>query len=66
MSFHSTDELIDESGKIRNVFTRAQPGTEDSVSQVIRIDADTGAVTQLTFDAGQKFVPFMWFVSPAA
>ena len=30
------DGLIDESGKIRNVFTRAQSGAEDNVSRVIR------------------------------
>lgn len=31
-----SDGLIDDTGKIRNVFTRTQPGVEDSVSRVIR------------------------------
>ncbi len=30
-------------------------------SQVAQIDAATGQASQLTLDAGNKFVPFMWF-----
>ena len=31
-----SERLIDDSGKIRNVFTRTEPGAEDNVSRVIR------------------------------
>ena len=33
---HCSEGLIDEAGKIRHVFTRAQPGSENTVSRVIR------------------------------
>lgn|GEM_PF-242243 len=33
---HCSEGLIDDAGKIRNVFTRAEPGAEDNVSRVIR------------------------------
>ena len=33
---HCPDGLIDDNGKIRNVYTKAERGAEDSVDRVIR------------------------------
>ena len=43
-----SDGLIDDAGKIRNVFTKVAPGAEDNVSQVIReLNRVPEAVTEL-------------------